>query len=247
MERIALVSDIHGNYPAWQAVLADIDQKGITRIFCLGDLVGKGPDAVKITDEVALRCEVIIRGNWEELVARMSENDELFGWQARQLGAERVKFLDELPFRHEFLLSGRLVSLVHASPENVFHRVQPWDDLERRIGMFAPIVNPDTQESLIPDIVGYGDIHNAYMQHLEGRLLFNTGSVGNPLDMPAASYAILEGDYLSEVISPYSLQLVRVPYDIEQAVQDARDADIPALDYYIKELRTGVYRAMQQD
>ncbi|CAJ1313810.1 Protein-serine/threonine phosphatase [Paenibacillus nuruki] len=247
MERIALVSDIHGNYPAWQAVLADIDQRGIKRIFCLGDLVGKGPDAVKITDEVAQRCEVIIRGNWEELVARMSGDDELFGWQAQQLGPERVKYLEELPFRHEFLLSGRWVSLVHASPENVFHRVQPWDDLERRLGMFAPVVNPTTQESIIPDIVGYGDIHNAYMQHLEGRLLFNTGSVGNPLDIPAASYAILEGEYLSEEIAPYSLQFARVPYDIEQAVQDARDANIPALDYYIKELRTGVYRAMQQD
>lgn len=247
MERIALVSDIHGNYPAWQAVLADIDQRGIKRIFCLGDLVGKGPDAVKITDEAALRCEVIIRGNWEELVARMSADDELFGWQAEQLGVERVTYLENLPFRHEFWLSGRLVSLVHASPENVFHRVQPWDDLERRLGMFAPIIGVEGEEPRIPDIVGYGDIHNAYMQHLQGRLLFNTGSVGNPLDAPEASYAILEGDYLSEEISSYSLQFARIPYDIEQAVQDARDAGIPALDYYIKELRTGVYRGMQQD
>ncbi|WP_046228395.1 metallophosphoesterase family protein [Paenibacillus dauci] len=245
MERIALVSDIHGNYPAWQAVLEDIERRGIRRIFCLGDLVGKGPDTVRITDSVRERCEVVIRGNWEELIVRMSGDDELFGWHAQRLGTERLDYLDSLPLRHDFMLSGRLVSLVHASPESVFQRVQPWDLLEQRLAMFAPVPGEETSTPRVPDIVGYGDIHNAYLQYLEGRMLFNTGSVGNPLDLPEASYAILEGDYLSDEKSPYYLQFARVPYDIEQAVADARAAGIPALDCYIKELRTGVYRGLQ--
>ncbi|WP_458121369.1 metallophosphoesterase family protein [Paenibacillus sp. Z6-24] len=245
MECIALVSDIHGNYPAWQAVLDDIERRGIRRIFCLGDIVGKGPDSVRITDSVRERCEVVIRGNWEELIVRMSGDDELFGWHAERLETERLDYLGSLPLRHDFMLSGRMVSLVHASPESVFQRVQPWDPVEQRLAMFAPVSGEKASAPIIPDIVGYGDIHNAYLQYLEGRMLFNTGSVGNPLDLSEASYAILEGDYLSNAISPYYLQFARVPYDIEQAVADAQAAEIPALDYYIKELRTGIYRGLQ--
>ncbi|MEW4371562.1 metallophosphoesterase family protein [Paenibacillus kandeliae] len=247
MERIALVSDIHGNMPAWQAVLDDIDRRGIRRIFCLGDIVGKGPDSVSITDSVRERCEVVLRGNWEELIVRMSNNDELFGWHHRRLGEERLAFLDSLPLRYDFTLSGRLISLVHASPESVFQRVQPWDDLESRMNMFAPVQDGrEASSPQIPELVGYGDIHNAYLQHLDGRVLFNTGSVGNPLDGKGASYVILEGEADATEPVPYSIQFARIPYDVEQAVQDAIDADIPAMDYYIKELRTGIYRALQK-
>ena len=52
MERIAIVSDIHGNMTAWEAVLSDIRSRGMERIFCLGDLVGKGPDPVQVVDSV---------------------------------------------------------------------------------------------------------------------------------------------------------------------------------------------------
>ncbi|WP_411343634.1 metallophosphoesterase family protein [Paenibacillus sp. WLX1005] len=246
MERIALVSDIHGNMPAWQAVLDDIDRRGIRRIFCLGDIVGKGPDSVAITDSVRERCELVLRGNWEELIVRMSNEDELFGWHHRRLGEERLSFLDSLPLRYDFTFSGRLISLVHASPESVFQRVQPWDDLDSRMGMFAPVPDEDTSLPRIPELVGYGDIHNAYLQHLDGRVLFNTGSVGNPLDGKGASYVILEGEPDATEPVPYSIQFARIPYDVEQAVQDAVDAGIPALDYYMKELRTGIYRALQK-
>ncbi len=252
MERIALVSDIHGNYPAWQAVLDDIDSRGIKRIFCLGDLVGKGPDSIRITDSVRERCEIVLRGNWEELIVRMSEKDELFGWHARRLGAERLAYLDSLPLRYDFTLSGRLISLVHASPESVFQRVQPWDAMEARLGMFTAVeagspfaVESSPFYSRLPDMVGYGDIHNAYMQHLDGHVLFNVGSIGNPLDGKGASYVILEGEADATELVPYSVQFMRIPYDVEQAVQDAQDAGIPALDFYIKELRTGIYRGLQ--
>ncbi len=248
MERIALISDIHGNYPAWQAVLDDIDSRGIKRIFCLGDLVGKGPDSIRITDSVRQRCEVVLRGNWEELIVRMSEQDELFGWHARRLGAERLAYLDSLPLRYDFVMSGRLFSFVHASPESVFQRVQPWDAMEARMGMFTTVEEASEDSSFhsrLPDIVGYGDIHNAYMQHLDGHVLFNVGSVGNPLDGKGASYVILEGEPGATELVPYSLQFMRIPYDVEQAVQDAQAAGIPALDFYIKELRTGIYRGLQ--
>ena len=65
------------------------------------------------------------------------------------------------------------------------------------------------------------DIHNAYHQHLDGRTLFNTGSVGNPLEMPEASYVILMESMTAKIRLLLNIQFIRVPYPIEQAVQDA--------------------------
>ncbi|MEO2206239.1 metallophosphoesterase family protein [Paenibacillus pabuli] len=243
MERIAIVSDIHGNMTAWEAVLRDIRSRGIERIFCLGDLVGKGPDPVQVVDRVRETCEYVIRGNWDELVA-VNQDNENFTWQAERLGAERLTYLKGLPFSHQFELSGRTIRLVHASPQSVYHRVQPWDEMEKRIAMFdAPADDPDFGEA---DIVGYGDVHNAYLQHFHGKMLFNAGSVGNPLDMTQASYCILEGESGSDRNKALNLQFVRVPYDIEREVLAAQQANVPSLDFYIREIRTGIYRGLQE-
>ncbi|WP_211746500.1 metallophosphoesterase family protein [Paenibacillus sp. Marseille-Q4541] len=255
MERIAIVSDIHGNMTAWNAVLEDIRKKGITRIFCLGDLVGKGPDSVAAVDSVRENCEVVVRGNWDELVAKRQIGPH-FEWHAECLGEQRLSYLSALPFSYHFRLSGRVIRLVHASAISVYHRVQPWDKMEERLGMFGPIadlafVDNDPRE---PDVVGYGDVHNAYLQHLSGKMLFNVGSVGNPLDLPEASYCIMEGTsegqaYADEKVivqnEPFSLQFVRVPYDIEAEVTKALQSGAPDIDLYINEIRTGVYRGLQ--
>ncbi|MGF9700021.1 metallophosphoesterase family protein [Paenibacillus sp. MABNR03] len=243
MERIAIVSDIHGNMTAWEAVLKDIRNRGLERIFCLGDLVGKGPDPVQVVDRVRETCEQVIRGNWDELVA-VNQDNENFTWQADRLGAERLAYLGNLPFSHQFELSGRTIRLVHASPQSVYHRVQPWDEIEKRTAMFDPPADdPHLGEA---DIVGYGDVHNAYLQHFNGKMLFNTGSVGNPLDMTQASYCIVEGENGSDRNKAFNLQFVRVPYDIEREVLAAQQAKVPSLDFYIREIRTGIYRGLQE-
>lgn len=243
MERIAIVSDIHGNMTAWEAVLNDIRSRGLKRIFCLGDLVGKGPDPVQVVDQVRETCEQVVRGNWDELVA-VNRDNENFTWQADKLGQERLDYLANLPFSHQFELSGRTVRLLHASPQSVYHRVQPWDEMDKRIAMFdAPANEPELGQA---DILGYGDVHNAYLQHLNGKVLFNVGSVGNPLDIPQASYCILEGESSGDINQAINIQFVRVPYDIEQEVQVAQQAGVPALELYIREIRTGVYRGLQE-
>lgn len=251
MERIAIVSDIHGNMTAWNAVLEDIRKRGITRIFCLGDLVGKGPDSISAVDSVREHCEVIVRGNWDELVARRQPGPH-FEWHAESLGEERLSYLAALPFSYHFRLSGRLIRLVHASSTSVYHRVQPWDDLEERMGMFGAIAESIPEEmNGEPDVVAYGDVHNAYLQYLSGKLLFNVGSVGNPLDLPQASYCIMEGTAEQTELEkiapnqPFNVQFVRVPYDIEAEVTKALQSGAPDTHLYIKEIRTGVYRGLQ--
>ena len=73
-------------------------------------------------------------------------------------------------------------------------------------------------------------------------MLLNAGSVGNPLDMPLACYAVLEGEYGSETPAPWSLRFVRLPYDIEGEITVAEAAGMPDLAQYAMELRTAVYR-----
>ena len=68
LDRIALISDVHGNLTALEAVLADIDARGITRIFNLGDYVGKGPRGREVVDLCRERCEVNILGNWDDFL-----------------------------------------------------------------------------------------------------------------------------------------------------------------------------------
>ncbi|WP_028552293.1 metallophosphoesterase family protein [Paenibacillus sp. UNC451MF] len=245
MQKIAVISDIHGNIPALDAVLADIRQRGVTTIYCLGDLVGTGPHPAEAVDRIKELCPVVVMGNWDQLMSKPSQ-DEVLLWHQRRLGDQRLQWLKELPFSHDFIMSGRRIRLFHASPVSVFTRIQPWDSLESRLTMFHNTEMTGTPNGdELPDVVGYGDIHNAYSQNLKGRTLFNTGSVGNPLDMPQASYAILEGQLDSSVPAAFAIQLVRVPYDIELAVRLAEQENTPLLEPYVRELRTGRYRGLK--
>jgi protein phosphatase len=74
------------------------------------------------------------------------------------------------------------------------------------------------------------------------QMLFNVGSVGNPLDMTQASYAILEGAYNSQCAETFAVHLLRVPYDIELAIKQAAAENMPGLEPYAQELRTAQYR-----
>jgi protein phosphatase len=246
IERIAVISDIHGNIPALEAVLQDIQSREITRIYCLGDLIGKGPDSDLAVDIIREHCELVIMGNWEDFVTRPSEKASV-QWHQSKLGEERLQYLTTLPFSHTFYMSGKKVRVLHASPESLYERIRARDPKEKRLRMF---LNTDLTKSSNgesePDVVIYGDLHKAFLQQLSGKTLFNVGSVGNPLDIPQAAYGIIEGEYGSQLPAPFSLQVVRVPYDIEQAVKLAIDARMPSLEPYIIELRTSVHRGKQK-
>lgn len=245
MERIAVISDIHGNIPALEAVLDDIRERGIGRIVCLGDLIGKGPHSERAVDLVRESCEIVVQGNWDEFITRPTDKPDL-QWHRNRLGEDRLAYLKGLPFCAEFWCSGRFVRLFHASPESVHRRVQPWDTVQTRLTMFDNTESTGVPEhGGQPDVIGYGDVHNAYLQHFPGRMLFNAGSVGNPLEITQASYAVIEGRCGSREKGAFSVSLVRVPYDIEEAVRmAAKEEGMPFMKEYVQELRTGRYRGL---
>jgi protein phosphatase len=239
MDYIAIISDLHGNIPALEAVLRDIKRHNISRIFCLGDLVGKGPHAEKVIDICRDVCDVTVKGNWDDYMVRDTENPTLL-WHQQRLGTERLDYLRRLPHTIDFWMSGRRVRLFHASQQSVHYRVLMDDAREKLLQMFT---NTEfTGNTFVPDVVGYGDIHRAYVMTFHQQTLFNVGSVGNPLDITQASYAILEGTYNSRHAETFAVHLIRVPYDIELAIKQAAEENMPGLEPYAKELRTAQYR-----
>jgi predicted phosphodiesterase len=240
MERIALISDIHGNMPALDAVLADIEHRGISRIFCLGDLVGKGPHGDLAVDICRARCERVIKGNWDDGMGQSPNANPVVPWHQARLGPERLAYLNALPAAIDFIMSGRRVRLVHASPQGVYHRVRQTDPPDALDAMFAS--TPFTGFGFAPDVVGYGDIHSAYLRTYRHKMLFNVGSVGNPLDLTLACYAILEGAPGGDASTPLSITFIRLPYDIERAIREAAAEGMPDLAPYADELRTARYR-----
>ena len=237
IKKIAVISDIHGNLTALQAVLSDIERRGIESIYCLGDIVGKGYHSRECLELAQQRCEVIVRGNHED---------------------SREALRDLFPFCHEFYLSGRLVRLLHSHPVNMTAN-EPfaiYADSRLLYSMFEPSERTVSEE--VADIVVFGHIHVPYLQRIYHRVLLNAGSVGdaleilqdpeqvgNALNTTCASYLILAGVPESRSMEdPISYEFVSVPYDIEKELAGHEgEKDFEA---YAAELREGKYRDMEK-
>ena len=248
LDRIALISDVHGNVTALQAVLADIRARDITRIINLGDVVGKGPrnsEAIKLTRE---NCEATVRGNWDAFIAQSAELPPGAQWVRDQLSPDDLTWLAALPSTFELVMSGRRIRLFHASATSEFVRVRVRHSREEFRRMFTnteftgDFLAGGAQPGVTPDVVGYGDIHDSYLEVAEGLMLFNVGATGNHLDAPTAPYAVLEGVADSLQPTSFSVTFTRVGYDIESEIAIARELDMPSSDAYARELLDGIYR-----
>ncbi len=232
MTEIALVADLHGNWPATEAVERDIKRRGIQRIWCLGDVVGKGPSSDRTFDWAAQNCEFILQGNWDEGVGKKLFPKDQFYYD--QLGPQRMQALVDFPLERHCWFSGKKMRLFHGRPilpEPYF--------IHEENDLLAPYFEPDFQ------IVGYGDVHRAGVRLFGyGQLLFNTGSVGNGFGLNMAQYAILRGEPDSREEAPLDVNIALLPYDREQAVRDTEEAGRSGLvnaDLFIREIQTGRY------
>ena len=233
--KIGIMADVHGNLPALEAVMADMKERGVDRIICLGDMVGGAnpKEALEICRDV---CDEIVRGNWEVALWEQSllpevERDEKAQWFIDAIGPEQVAYLGTLPHSREISLGGKLIRLFHAHPRpgnyTFYYGDSPGSDL---LEFFDFCAESETKKAA--DMAIYAHIHFSYMRVIDGRQILNTGSVGVPLDgMPQASYVILEGD------SALRVQFIRVPYDIEKAVAMATERGIPDLEEQVFRLR----------
>lgn len=264
MDKIAIISDVHGNLTALNTVLKDIDSKGITKIYCLGDSVIKCARPDKVIDILRDRCEIILKGNCDDIVCRPGVEFGKF-WSRDIIGEERANFLYNCPVCTEFYMSGHLVRLFHASPFSLEHIFNPMYDNVDSIYYNNIIRNPEdlfkntefigkTEKDPIPDVVGYGHLHTPNLFRFKNKTIFNVGSVGVPVEMmnndeneetnkfsTMASYMYLEGEFNSKKLSSFNITLVRIPYCIDEEIKVLEDSNMPNKDMIIKSLKTAIH------
>ena len=260
MEKIAIISDVHGNITALNAVLEDIKKRNINKIFCLGDYVLKCTHPDLVIDKLKEVCEIMLIGNSDYSICRPSIKNRHF-WSRDKIGEERANFIFNLPKSFDFYMSGHLIRLFHASPYSLDSIYNPMfsnkgtrydgNEIENVEDMFknTPFLDKSEKDAK-PDIVGYGHIHTPCIFRYKNKTLFNPGSVGIPVEMmnsdiddisnkfsTLASYIIIEGFYNSTILDSISFQLVRIPYDIEKEISDLESSDMPNKEMIIRSLK----------
>ena len=150
--RIAIISDIHGNLEALKSTIKDIKSKNVDKIYCLGDIISKGNHTHECIEIIKKECEIVLRGNCdrhfsgeidrEKIKERLKEKAkiEFDRWDnlSKILTEEEKQYLNNLPYSHEFYLSGSLIRLFHASPEKDNIAVINQDFMEDKYKMFLP-------------------------------------------------------------------------------------------------------------
>ncbi len=261
MDKIAIISDIHGNITALKAVIKDIENRGIDKIYCLGDSVLKSCNSDLVIDLLKEKCDVILKGNCDEAIARPDIPKGKF-WTRDLIGKDRASFLYNLSISYDFYMSGYLIRLFHSSPFGLDYVFNPMFSNKNTIYSATEIYdamelfqNTDfigkKSTDPIPDIVGYGHIHTPNILRIRNKTIFNPGSVGIPIEMlnddfndktnkfsTVASYIILEGFLNSKELSSISFNLVRLPYNIKEEISLLEKSSLPSKDKVIFELRS---------
>lgn len=263
MDKIAIISDIHGNLEALKSVLENIRKRKINKIYCLGDTIAKGVHSHECIKLIKENCEIVLQGNCDEYFSSNGipeDKPEIeikrFNWNRSMVNKEDVEYLKNLPFCYEFYMSGRLVRLFHATPKVNRDFVGNIDSLEKLNSLFLPSNKTISQDRA--DVVIYGHIHTQFMQRIYNRTIVNVGSVGNSLDVfrneekdgdirntSVANYAIITGKINSKDFNnDLSFELVNVSYDIEKELSSNK-LNIEK-EAYDEEIRNGKYRDMEK-
>ncbi|QGN07933.1 metallophosphoesterase [Halorhabdus sp. CBA1104] len=208
--RIGLLADIHANQPALEAVLADLPD--IDQLVCLGDIVGYNPMPAACVELVRDRADVVVQGNHDRLIERplrMTGNKMAragLEYAQSQLSAEQRQWLQTLP-RTAHVDGSYLVVHDHPTKQDGY-------------------VFPEDVESLSGTIDGYagvflGHTHVQDVSRVDGRLVVNPGSVGQPRDgSPTAAYAVLN-------IETGEVDLRRTHYDVDRVHHEVVVTGLP--------------------
>jgi predicted phosphodiesterase len=238
--RIAILSDIHGNLTALEAVLADLREQAPDLILNGGDVADGGSSPAEVVDRLRdLGC-VGVMGNGDEMLVRPAALEEFAAnsaappamWDAvramaaatrERLGEDRLAWLAELP---SSLLLPEL-ALVHATPRSCWHAAPATASDADLAEIYAPFGR---------NVIAFGHTHVPMIRKLSnsGITLINTGSVGLPFDGdPRASYLLLTNG---------EPEIRRVPYDIEVECAVLQSSSLPAASWTGAMLRAAAPR-----
>jgi putative phosphoesterase len=226
--RVAVITDLHANLPALEAVLMRIDELAIETIYCGGDLVGYGPHPNEVCHLIEDNAIATIYGNYDYAIGRdledcgcayIDKHDRAIGqlsidWTLAHTNERAKAFMRELPFDLRFELAGRRIRLVHGSPRKVNEYLFE-DKPARTFERIAALADCD--------VLVFGHTHKPWRHEHGGVLFVNCGSVGKPKDGdPRASFAVLgEGEAGLEVT------IERVAYDALAVAREMRAVGLP--------------------
>jgi len=227
-ERVAVITDIHANLPALERALQRIDELGIERIYCGGDLVGYGPHPNEVCALIEERAIPTIYGNYDYAIARdlddcgcayITPADRELGqrsvaWTLANTDARSKAFMRELPFDLRFQLGRLGVRLVHGSPR----KVNEYLFEDKPASLYERLAAAETADVLV-----FGHTHKPWVRTHGGVLFVNCGSVGKPKDGdPRGAFAVLDPSS-----GELEVTIERVEYDAAAVAEEVRASGLP--------------------
>jgi predicted phosphodiesterase len=239
--RVALISDMHGNAIALDAVLAELERERFDEIVCLGDVAQGGAEPARVVDrlrELGCRC---VFGNSDEFLLTLDaeatgeavDDERREGllrraqWSREQLGPDRLRFLEAFEPVVEVDLDGERLVCCHATPTSNTEIVlpeTPRDQIATLIGSAAGVVG--------------GHVHLQWLRRVGRSFWACVGSVGLVVDNtapdevksiePWAEYAVASG-------SPSRIEFRRVPFDTREVVGALRASGMPGAEQLARE------------
>ena len=227
--KIVLLADLHGNMAATEAMERELDRIGPDDVWFLGDAVGKGPESDRTCDWARTHCRHWIAGNWDRAMSMYPEYNDFY---RKQIGQERLDWLDSLPLEDELEISGIRFRLVHGRFLDPLYLSYDSDE-KLREGFRFHDRRPDANGLIC------ADSHRPFVRPLEGGYALNTGSVGNNLSFPRAHALLLEGE---NGPAPLRITILSVPYDNRAAAERVNLCpELAKKEAYRKEDLTGIY------
>jgi putative phosphoesterase len=224
---VGILSDIHGNLEAFTRALEFLKEAEVDKIFCLGDIVGYGPNPNECVDLVKENCEVVLMGNHDYAAIGLA-NIEYFNeyakmstyWTQDNLSSENIEYLKSLPFSY----AHNKIHLVHASPKNpsnwdyvlsVSDSVKQLKEFDEQICFFGHSHVP-----IIFSNVNYFRNKDFLFQKNE-KYLVNVGSVGQPRDGDPRSCLVVYDDENNKI------EYIRLDYEIQKTYNKIINAGLP--------------------
>jgi putative phosphoesterase len=226
--RIAIISDIHGNFEALQCLPRDYDE-----LWCLGDLVNYGPEPQPVIDFVRRNAAIVLRGNHDHAVGRHEDPRcaapykslaaATMAFTERVLSADDKQYLADLPLTLEHALQGVKFFLCHATPADPLFGYRPKESAEWDADVAGCACN----------ILLAGHTHVPFVRQPDKKIVGNPGSVGQPkTGNSKACYGIWENGHF---------ELRSYEYPVERTVEKIRSMGLASEinDQLVHILRTG--------
>ncbi len=230
--RLAIVSDIHANLTALEAVTIDLRTVSPDLVIHGGDLVGSGARPAEVVDRIRDLGWAGVYGNSDEMVWNPTRVSEIFAvsslqhwhdvvlrtasWTRAALGDERIEWLRALPSR----MTEQQMTIVHARPDDCWRSPAAEAPDEELLATYA---------TLKSRVVIYGHIHRPYVRWLPSIVVVNSGSVSLSYDGdPRAAYAVIDGEQIT---------IRRVDYDVEREARALVATECPDAQWIAEMLR----------